>query len=86
MAKGSQRGLRFNRVLAPEEPNVYSTDINHTTCAPAERNVSGNDKGESRPRVAPLERGGVFGGRAFYKHFIPTGRGSVVSLSSLRKQ
>ena len=28
--------------VAPEEPNVYSTAIDRTTRAPAERNVSGN--------------------------------------------
>ena len=26
-------------------------------------------------RFAPLERGGVFWSRAFYKHWVPTGRG-----------
>ena len=47
-----QRGLGRNQILAPEEPNVYSTAINRTTRAPAERNVSGDDC-PSRASFAP---------------------------------
>jgi hypothetical protein len=28
-------------------------------------------------RFAPLEREGSFGARAFYKHYVPTGRGKL---------
>jgi hypothetical protein len=39
-----KRGLGRNEILAPEEPNVYSTVIiNRITRAPAERNVFGHD-------------------------------------------
>jgi len=36
-------GVDRNQILAPEEPNVYSTAINRTARAPAERNVSDDD-------------------------------------------
>jgi len=56
----AQRGLGRNQILAPEEPNVYSTAINRTVRAPAERNVSDDDCA-SRASFAPLERGEPFG-------------------------
>jgi hypothetical protein len=34
---------------------------------------------ETGLRFAPLERGGTFSGRTFYKHYIPTGRGILHS-------
>src|SRR5688572_21131106 len=40
---------------------------------------------ETSLRFAPLERGGVFWGCAFYKHFVPTGRGTIVG-NLVRKQ
>ena len=46
-----------------------------TNRAPAERNVSGNGI-HNGLRFAPLERGGIFGARAFYKHYVPPGRGN----------
>ena len=55
-----QRGLDRNQILAPEEPNVYSTANNRTTRAPAERNVSDDDCA-SRASFAPLEREEPFG-------------------------
>jgi hypothetical protein len=64
-------------MLAPEEPNVYSTAINRKTRAPAERNVSDDDCA-SRASFAPLERGEPFWSRAFYKHFVPMGRGKCL--------
>ena len=39
---------------------------------------------DTAPRFAPLERGGVFWGRTFYKHYVPTGRGK--RLENLAKQ
>src|SRR6266536_1810030 len=40
----SQRGFppQPNVTLAPEEPNVYRSNYESKTCAPAERDVSGN--------------------------------------------
>ena len=73
----TKRGLGRNQILAPEEPNVYSTAINRTTRAPAERNVSDDDCA-SRASFAPLERVEPFWSRAFYKHFVPTGRGNCL--------
>jgi len=34
-------------------------------------------------RFAPLERGGMYGGPAFYKHYVPTGRGSWLEKSTI---
>jgi hypothetical protein len=42
--------------------------------APAERDVSGQAT-RNLPPFTPLERG-VFQGRAFHEHFVPTGRGT----------
>src|SRR5687768_4685580 len=67
----SQRVLSRNQILAPEEPNVYSTALNRTTRAPAERNGSEDDCA-GRASFAPLERGEPFWSRPFYKHFGPT--------------
>ena len=68
--------LSRNQILAPEEPNVYSTAVNRTARAPAERNVS--DDCANRASFAPLERRELFWRSAFYKHFVPTGRGKCL--------
>ncbi len=34
---------------------------------------------ETGLRFAPMERGGIFWGRPFYKHYVPTGRGTLYS-------
>jgi len=60
--------------LAPEEPNVYRTALT-TTRAPAERNVCGDDWKVGHVSL-PWSEDEPFGDRAFYKHFVPTGRGS----------
>jgi hypothetical protein len=69
MGECPKRGLGCNEILAPEEPNVYSTVIYRITRAPAERNVFGHD-GSSRARFAPLERGRILSDSCFYKHFV----------------
>lgn len=61
--------------LAPEEPNVYRRSDKSTSRAPAERNVCDIEYASDWLRFAPPERGNPLKLR-FYKHVIPTGRGS----------
>lgn len=65
---------RRKQFLAPEEPNVYSTALT-TPRAPAERNVSG-DRSEVEQVSLQWSEEEPLGGRAFYKHLVPTGRQS----------
>jgi hypothetical protein len=61
--------------LAPEEPNVYRYNGNQT-CAPAERDVLALVRETGLDFRSPGARRNLFKGRAFYKHYVPTGRGS----------
>jgi len=61
---------------------MFIETVMSTTRAPAERNVSGNCV---QFHFAPLERGGYLAGRAFYKHFVPTGREPGDKGSRLKK-
>ncbi len=52
--------------------------MNPKTCAPTERDVSGNGT-RDRLYVSLLwSEEESFGGQAFYKHYVPTGRGKVI--------
>jgi len=60
---------------APAEPNIYRNRLCEHVRAPEERNVSGN--GASRPSVSfRWSEEEIFFARAFYKHYVPTGRGT----------
>ncbi len=56
------------------------------TCAPAERDVSGNGTRDRLLRFAPLERGGIFCRSVFYKHYVPTGRRKLGRKDLAKKQ
>src|SRR5439155_23489408 len=76
----THRGFGRNEILAPEEPNVYSTVINRNPPALQRSAMFSARIALGRARFAPLERRGILVESCFYKHFVPTGRGTKISL------
>jgi hypothetical protein len=63
---------------------MFIEPLLNTICAPAERNVS-EDEWEEHVSLLWSDEGSL-GSRAFYKHFVPLGRGSCAQKTLSEKQ